>query len=366
MSASEFLNLTNATNLCSVFETDRYKVVALVSVGTAAISVLACIAVIAIMLILKKHLFFTQRLILYLCLAALVNSLAIMARLYRVADNLDPTPLKVLCMIVAFLDQTTAWSETIAYVCITFNLFMNAVCNKKTEGLEYLYIFLIFFFPIIFNWIPFIQGTYGEAGAWCWIRDTNQDDNCSQHKLGVILRYVLWYIPNYGILVLLVLAYFVLLVIVSRQKKKWVGKFDPESERLKTKMEKEVWPLLFFPIGYFVICLFPFINRLQDTISPNDPIYVLWVLHAIFSPLQGGYIALIYSLDRETLRRLKFSQIIATLCKERTVVEEYPVGSGFSDSLRKGAGNEHAGRSIDKRPEGSVNNGFGKSSPDQQ
>lgn len=48
----------------------------------------------------------------------------------------------------------------------------------------------------------------------------------------------------------------------------------------------------------------------------HDPNYVLWVLHAIFSPLQGGYVALVYVLDKDLMQRFNFlrDQISCYFC----------------------------------------------------
>lgn len=343
-------NITNISNIsnseCSEFdhESDKFRAVAFVSVGSASLSTLACIAVIFTIFFFKKYIFFTHRLVLYLILTALFSSLAVMARLYRVAPSLDSKPLKMVCMVAAFFEQTASWSELIAYVCLTFNLFMIAAFNKRTERLEPLYFLLIFVLPLTVTWIPFIKESYGEAGAWCWIRDLNED--CSAYRLGTIFRYVLWTASSNVVLVLLVVSYIALIIIVYRQKRKWTGNFDPEVEQRKEMMKKEVWPLLFIPIVYFFIGIFPIINRVVDTIQDNEPVFALWILHAAISPLQGGYVALIYILlDHETFRRLKCTQIIAKLCKKETEITEYPVENGFSDSLKQGLLGEQKCRS---------------------
>ena len=60
------------SNLTSVF-----VIIAGVSRGTSVISLLACLLVAATILLFKKYIFFTQRLVLYLCIAAGLYSIAI-------------------------------------------------------------------------------------------------------------------------------------------------------------------------------------------------------------------------------------------------------------------------------------------------
>lgn len=333
---SQVANESNSTEQCSPFQSEEYVIVALVSAGSATISFLACIVVILLIMILKKYLFFVQRLILYLCFASLVNSFAILLRFQQIKDLLPQVDRKsdglhILCVITAFIDQTSAWAQTIAICCITLNLLLNAVFKKDTEKLELFYIGFIAVFPLVLNWIPFLHNTYGEAGAWCWIRNTDED--CNRLEFGNYLQLFLWYVPSTILLVAVILVYFFIIIWVSRQRHKWAGRFDPETERKKEDIQKEVIPLLFYPLGYLIINIFPLVNRIQGFIAVDAPIYPLWILHAIISPLQGGYIALVYTLDKDTWRRLSCRRFKAALFHREPEVKEYQIHrSSLSDS----------------------------------
>ena len=323
---------TNDTEPCSEFQTYRYVIVSLLSASTAFLSALACLMVIGLLLAFKKHRFFVQRLILYLCVSALINSLTIGLRLQNIGNNIDSVALHRLCIFTAFLDQVTAWSELLAIVCITLNLFVNVVFSKDTTKLEPFYFVLIFIVPFLFNWVPFIEGSYGTSGAWCWIRSLNET-SCEKHTIGFAFQYVLWYVPFYVILSIIMLEYLFIIYKVFRQRNQWEGKYEPHVEAEKEMMQQEVWPLIFYPFGYLILNTFPLINRVQGTISPNNPVYALWILHAIFSPLQGGYIALVFTLKRDTLRKLNCANLRANLFQRNTAIKEYPVKNGRSDSF---------------------------------
>ena len=310
------------TECITVFDGSDYVIVAVISASSALLSALCCTAVIGLIFLLKKHSFFIQRLVLYLSLAALVNSLSIVLRLYRLGDE-QQSEIEGLCIAAAFIDQTSMWSLFMAFMAITFTLLMAIVFHKSTVRLEWFYIVLIVLFPLSFNWIPFIDNTYGRAGAWCWIRNQNYEENCTVHKFGEILQLALWYIPVYVLLAVLLIAYLVIVFSVVRQKFSQSKKDNVETK----KLHKEVWPLLFQPIGLFILNIFPLTNRIYGTIS-DDPIYTLWILHAVFSPLQGGLIALIYIMDRATLRRLTYSNFRAFFKNSSDVVMEYPALEG--------------------------------------
>ena len=132
--------------------------------------------------------------------------------------------------------------------------------------------------------------------------------------------------------------YLFTIIYVARQRFcKWEKNtnisHDPEAERLKKHLNKEVWPILFFPFGVIFLNIFLFIN-LFFTLTDTEPSYTTWMLHGIFAELQGGFIALVYVLDRNTLRRLTYSNVRATITR-RDTVHEYPaedVGAALSDS----------------------------------
>ena len=324
---------SNSSGVCSVFDTHPYVIVAAVSSGSAIVSALCCIFVTGLVFLLKKHYFFIQRLVLYHCLAALLRSFSTILRLHRLGYNSEGEALDVVCTISGFTGQLTLWILIMDYSVITFTLLMTVVFHKNVARLEGLFVVLIFIFPLTFNWIPFINNTYGRAGLWCWIRTVNYDD-CSKHRFGVILRDVLWNVPFLIVLLVMIPMFLITIIYVARQRccKRGKDTHNPEMERMRKHLNEQVFPLLFFPFGVIFLNLFPTINVIYGYINANNPSYAIWMLHAICSPLQGGYIALVYVLDRDTLRQLTYSKIKATLVGRDTVCR-YPMeAGGISDS----------------------------------
>ena len=303
------------------------------------VSALCCIFVIGLIFLLKKQHFFIQRIILYHCLAALFRAIAIILRLHRLGYQNDSATLRALCSFTGFMDQVTLWCLVVDFSVISFTLLMTAVFHKNVARLEGLYIFLIFVFPFTFNWIPFINNSYGRVGAWCWIRHLNYDDNCTEYKFGSILQDVLWIAPSSIFLIVMIPIYIIVVVFVARKKcsRRYQVIHDRESEALSITLNEEVWPLLFFPLGVLILNLLPLANEIHDTIYINSPSYGLSLASAIVYPLQGGYIALVYTLDRDTLRRLTYSNLVATLCRRQEDVREYPAENcGLSESVASG------------------------------
>ena len=323
-------------SVCSVFDTYPYVIVAAVSAGSAMVSALCCIFVICLIFLLKKQYFFIQRLILYHCLATLFRSLSTMLRFHRLSDHQnESSAINTLCVISGFTNQVTNWFLMMDYSVITFTLLMTAVFHKNVARLEGLYIILIFVLPLTFNWIPFINDAYGRAGPWCWIRNLNYD-NCTDFQFGKIIRNVLLSVPLYIVVIGLITTYVLIIIyLVYQRYYKRVGDVrDSATERLKHSLDEQVWPLLFYPIGVVLLNIVPLINRIYVSVNVGNPSYALWIIGAILSPLQGGYIALVYVLDRDTLKRLTYSNLVATLCKRKDEVSEYPVEKSWrSDSI---------------------------------
>lgn len=355
-----FSNSTDPNNTeCGIYDADKYTTVAIIAASTGTFSMLASIAVISVIVIFKKYNFFIQRLILYLCITAAINSASVMLRFSRISHTHDsPQPaLEALCVTAAFLDQTTLWSFTIAFSCLTFNMLIAVLSNKSTKHLEGVYIFLIFILPFMYNWIPFLNSSYGESGAWCWIKshDYYNKTSCPVDELGNILQFALWYVPHYLIVCIMLVAYLVIIVNLIRMSYHWRGLYNTEAVNTnREKMKELVLPLLFYPLGFFILNLVPLINRVYNT--EHDPSYPLWVLHATFSPLQGGYIALVYVLDKDTMHRLNLRELHAYLFHRRTPVNDYPATKGLTDSYN----GEHEG-SLKRDPTVLLHEGAGDS-----
>ena len=324
---------------CAVFDTYPYVIVAAVSAGSAMVSALCCIFVICLIFLLKKHHFFIQRIILYHCLATLFRSFAIILRLHRLGYQSKGEAINALCIFTGFSKLLTDWFLIMDYSVITFTLLMTAVFHKNVARLERLYIVLLFVFPFTFNWIPFIGNSYGRSGAWCGIRTLNYDD-CTTHELGIIFQIALLNVPELIFAITMIPTYIIVIIFVARQRCRRKGK-DSRDDNSGDALNEEVWPLLFYPFGVVLLNIFPLTNHIYRLAHNGDPSYLLWMLHAIFSPLQGGYVAIVYTLDRNTLRRLTYRNFKAAMHSTRDTVQEYPVEAGeISDSFVSSTGHK--------------------------
>ena len=323
----------NDSIFCPPFDSWPYYGVAITRATTGGVSFLACLAVIVMMLSLKKLLFFKQRLIFYLNVAAMINAFFIVIQGANYFPNTTSNYFTIYCNATGFFDQTSQMSLFVAVGCVTTDLFFTSILHKEYK-LDRLYIVMTFVMPLLVNWVPFVFGGYWSAGPWCWITKYKRD-NCNEtNDITLALTFVLRYGPTYVMLGVTLLAYVVIVVSIKRQRYRSGGVFSPEAEHERRIWEKEVKLLFGYPVIFLVINIFPLINRVYDALAEEE-VVALWAMHAFFSPLQGGFIALVYAFDRETIRRLwmliKNKWIFCYFTSEDHVTD-YKVQLGDSDS----------------------------------
>ncbi len=293
---------------------------AVLNAAVAVFALLACFFAIFIVILYKKWKFFSQRLIFYLIIAALLANISTI--IHGIEYNIG------FCAFTGFTGQVTAWMSFNSITAVTIYIFLLAVFNKYTEKYELLYCIYIFFVPLTFSWIPFINNSYGEAGVWCWIRNLNRD--CTPFIFGRTLQLVLFYIPIFTILFVLFALYLIIICKLQRNLKQWRGTYDHEKETTNRKQRLETLYLMIYPMIYFILYLPLVINRIYSWIS-DEPLIVFWYLSAIAYPLQGGIVVLAFTLDSHTRRRLNWAHIKAAFRrrrKKKSVVTDYALGEG--------------------------------------
>ena len=321
-----FTNFTGPN--CPPFDKKIYAIIAAVTAASGFTSLLANWFIIFIIILFKKWKFLSQRLILYLAIAASMVSVTTIIERVDYDNQIGPF-YSNFCVFSGFFGQVSSWMLLNAIVSIMIFLSLKIFSSKKPENFEVLLLLLIFISPLAFNWIPFIQSAYGKAGAWCWIRTQKhpQDkDACGPFMFGQILQLALWYVPLYAIIFVSIVVYVIILLKVYRAKKRWREKFDFEAERTREQMKKEVYLLIAYPLIFFIFNIIPLINRI-DSLTNSEPNPTLWFITGIVYPLRGSAIAIAFTLDPETRKRLtvaNFRAAFREFCRSKTI-SEYPV-----------------------------------------
>ena len=150
-------------------------------------------------------------------------------------------------------------------------------------------------------------------------------------KLG-LFQMILFYIP----LTVIIVACIVLLVLANIKKK------DREALRateflIKERTERDSLISLFRTVIIILIISFTpaLINRVQGFIYPDNPIFVMYVLHGLFTPMAGFFNAISFLIIGMQASSVLFSFFPLTIfhtslspsCKKRSTVIEGEIES---------------------------------------
>lgn len=314
------------------FTTSYYIIIASLRALAGLMSFITSIFVMSTIIYLRKYNIFTQRLILYLSVCTLLNGLMVATQgaVYFPANGMT----QVYCQISGYLTQVTSWSIMVAIFLVSLNLYFTVATNCQARN-ETVYLLLIFIMPPLINLLPFIGQSYGHWGPWCWIKSYN--DDCSINLIADAFRGILWYLPILFLIGSLVFVYGAIYYTVRKNRRQYTNENDIDNIRMKTMIKDEVKPLLWYPVIFLSLNLFPLING-SDVYGSDKPAIILWSLDACLSPLSGVLTALVYTLDPGTRRRLKKCNVKEdcwNTVKNRSRIRSYPILKAESDSCLK-------------------------------
>ncbi|XP_073422118.1 cyclic AMP receptor 3-like isoform X5 [Dendrobates tinctorius] len=226
---------------------------------TATFSLIGCFCMLIVIWLFRKYNSLAQKMILSLAIAAFFDSIA-----YVMSEVL---PDGVLCNFQAWWLTYFDWCALAWVSSITLNLYLNVVKEMRTDQYQLAYHFTAWGVPFILSCLPLFGDLYGPAGAWCWITDEH-----------VAWRFVVWYIPLFTLIFLMMLCY-LRIIYVAKQRVQtvlslsfpvmhqtlqvitWSGTYDPGRERSKIIMAEEIKTLKWYPCVYLAVSLFPLLNR---------------------------------------------------------------------------------------------------------
>lgn len=325
-----------AVNCTEGFTNSQFIIIASLRAGTGLVCLLVSLLLMAVIIILKKHLIFTQRLILYLTISTALHQLTVVTQGAVYLPQYDDS---IYCMISGYLNQWTSFSIIMAVFLITVNLYLTTVTEYNYGRYsDVIHILLIFLLPLLINLLPFINYSYGPWGPWCWIK-AYSDDNCTDNSYGKAFRISLWYVP---VAVLMVLLCAVNITIYCKTKigiqyPVTVDKGHASLQRRKV-IKNEVQPLLWYPGIFLFLNIFSLINGIILISHTSDTHTVPWGLEALLTSPSGLLISIAYTLDTGTVKRLRQCSLRGeynNTLKNRQSIACYPAIQAGSDSILK-------------------------------
>ena len=286
---------------CTNFSSDYVLELATARGITAGVCMLLTIPILLIVVFVRAFESFLQRLFVYLT-AITVWYLAV-----QIMHIKPYTGLSQFCAAMGFLDQ---WA-TVSVLSCTFVVSLVILCkvceldicscNSQTARtkklIEAAFVLFLIGLPLLFIWIPFLNGNYaGDGEPWCWIITHNKD--CSEDVAGFWEQIGLWYIPL-GILGLLIM-FFVLLTVCIFCKRACSYQL---TRRRHEKKAFETVLLLVFLLLFGTLTGIEAASNLYYGLTKKQQGYVLSMVHAVITPVSKlmisvGYFFYLYSLKK--------------------------------------------------------------------
>eukprot|EP01112_Ceratiomyxa_fruticulosa_P017334 TRINITY_DN5385_c0_g2_i2.p1 TRINITY_DN5385_c0_g2~~TRINITY_DN5385_c0_g2_i2.p1 ORF type:complete len:302 (-),score=7.28 TRINITY_DN5385_c0_g2_i2:24-929(-) len=242
---------------------EQVHIIDLIIFTSTSLGAAGALFIICSFLLFKQVRSFATRLMFFLSLSDLMASISWypFGRLSTALCDLQAIGLHF------FLCSSFFWT-----MCISISLFM-IFYSDKFELQNYFKVFhmICWGIPLAVVIACFAKGKYGYFGGWCFISDPK----------GIF--EVFYFLP-----LLVVLLVNVGVFIAIRVK---IAKY---SNSMEARMNIVV---SFYLIAFVTSQLPAVLNTVQNAISPNQPIFMLYVFHALFQPLQGFLNCIVYGIN---------------------------------------------------------------------
>lgn len=270
---SPICHCNNTTNV-----EDKYKTILLAMGGGGFVAFSVCLIAVILVIVLKLYKYKVHRLAMYQVLAALFYGITCSFELAIIkSNNIKETWVNemTVCKAAGFLLEYGLWVKLMFTLGLTFYLFCYSVLHKDFKKFEVIHILISIFFPLLFTWIPFVRDTYGLAGAWCWIKNWNNNNPSNHSSIGEIEQIVLLYGPAMVCLSVAAIVVIVIIVVLLRRAYGY-SNYTPNDEQTTPLLSqnreaykrvfKQVLPLIAYPILSVALYIPAFINRLIGTL----------------------------------------------------------------------------------------------------
>ncbi|XP_019853059.1 PREDICTED: uncharacterized protein LOC109582657 [Amphimedon queenslandica] len=291
---------TNHTH-SGLLSSEQKYIILLTMCVLSIISIIICLIAMVMAVKFKLHKYFVHRLAIYQVLSAMLYDAVLALEVVFINYDTKKSVYYPVCVVEAFLIEYSIWIKLLFTFCLTFHLFCFSVFHVNLNRLEIVYILVSTLGPALFTWVPFVNGLYGLAGAWCWIQNWKGDNALKKLPQGEIEQYTLLYGPAIFCLLLCGVAVVIVTAILVHRayncnccNNKIHDDDDNENQPLlkeqlteqKKKVLREMLPLVSYPILSLMFYIPAFINRLVGSIS-QSPNFISFMWSGVSLPLIG-------------------------------------------------------------------------------
>ena len=290
------MSINGSNESCYQFSNKEFSLVLHVKFSMDSLGILACLIALAMIILSKAYKRHEIRLVIYFLVADIFQAITHIVELTPIEHVNGEVVVREgaegQCALYGFLDQVTLWMCNVAIIWIMLYMLWianklqrvqrgaNPTENKVSVKTELIGLGFLLFFPLTFNWIPFIWNMYGISGLWCWIKEFR--DYCEDYKLGTALIFSLYYGP----LIIIISFSFVSLMAVIRTLCK--GALSSVVARnAYNRCVKQTILIAIYPLIYNLLCLLPIANRIYSAVNGSNggvPFFPLWISHTLAEP----------------------------------------------------------------------------------
>lgn len=238
------------------------------------------IVAISVLCYFKSYKRFVFRLILYLMIANLLETVVQVSDIIPIDHDqvLVRNGWGEICKAFGFFHQITLWISNfvviwhILYIChlITKPRHELRLLRSKMTIREAIGICLCLFIPFVFNWIPFLKDGYGVAGHWCWF-EIAKDACDTNNRQGIAFMFAMYYAPL--LLIIFITSVLSFAVVIA-----WCSRSEPI---------RDMAIVIVYPIMFDVTCSIMAANRIEAARRIDKdmkPYFPLWIAHVVAEP----------------------------------------------------------------------------------
>ena len=231
---------------------------------------------------LKLYRRFPHRLGMYIVCSSMLSSIVRILQLASLAD-LDA------CKVIGAFRQYCSSLDLLFTVWFTFHFFFLAVLQRNFEQLECFACLFSILFPLIIVWIPYVFDAYGFSLGWCGITSSK----CHTVPT-LILQVSLWYGPLIILQNLNAIAIIITIVVLAYRscflnktgENEPLNSISQRNALSNKKALKELLPLLAYPVIFYILTVFPIVDRIYHFIYEEINFYLV-LIHAVTTGLWG-------------------------------------------------------------------------------
>ncbi len=308
--------MTNSSGDCYDADAPVYQAYAIVNV---ILGVAVCVLgsfVLTVLFLLDKHLFYYQRLIIYLNVSVIFGGVVSVMSINPFLPDTEST----FCTVNGVLFN---WSILTQYIIIwwisieAFKLSMRKISlhteSSKPSSIEVVILLVAFFLPLLFVWIPALPSInrYGPDGPLCDLVKFNYTD-CK--RLDEVYLIIAFYrlIPLSLSLVVFPILFLISVLKFKIDSKKRLHHLECQQQHSEVFSIKHLaLQLQLYPVLYVMFSIAPLLFYVVD--SHLEHYFIVYMLVIIINNLRGIVVSSMSAFDKDTRSRLTKARISNTL-----------------------------------------------------